>query len=153
MALSRRLGVVVVVLGLLLASAAGCGGGKSNEDKVRETVTGFFSDVADGKGDAACAKLTQAAVQQLNTAAFLLRAPASCPEAIMQYSRQFSGDDKKALKSAEVRRATVTSDTATVADADITLEISGQSSLFRNNDPAPITLEKVGGDWKISSLG
>jgi hypothetical protein len=149
---SRRLAAGVAVVALLTV-VAGCGGGKSDEDKVREAVAGFFSDVADGKGTAACAKLTQSAIQQLNTAAFLLRAPASCPEAIEQFSRQFNGDDKKALKSAEVRRATVTSDTATVADADIALKISGQSSLFRNNDPAPITLEKVGGDWKISSLG
>jgi hypothetical protein len=149
---SRRLAAGVAVVALLTL-AAGCGGGKSDEDEVRKTVTGFFSDVADGKGAAACAKLTQPAVQQLNTAAFLLRAPASCPEAIEQFSRQFNGDDKKALKSAEVRHATVTGDKATVADADIVLKISGQSSLFRNNDPAPIALDKIGGDWKITSLG
>ena len=49
--------------------------------------------------------------------------------------------------------ARITGGRATVADADIALELSGQSTLFRNRDPAPLTLEKVGDDWKISSLG
>ena len=130
----------------------GCGSA-SEDDKVRDVVTGFFADVANSKGEPACARLTQAAIQQLDAAAFLLQAPASCPEAIATFSRQLSGDDKKALKTAEVHRVTRTGDTATVADADISLKISGQSSLFRNNDPAPITLRKVSGSWKIDSLG
>ncbi len=145
----RRVLAVLVAFGLL----AGCGGGKSTEDEVKDAVTGFFDDVADGDGAAACAKLTAAAVDQLNRAAFLLQAPGSCPEAIEAVNRQLSGDDKKALHSAEVNGARITGDRATVADADISLELSGQSTLFRNRDPAPLTLEKVGDDWKISSLG
>ncbi len=145
----RRLAVVVVAFSVLGA----CGGGTSPEDEVKEVVTGFFDDVADGDGAAACAKLTAAGVDQLNRAAFLLQAPGSCPEAIEAVNRQLSGDDKKALHSAEASAAQVDGNRATVADADISLELSGQSTLFRNNDPAPLTLEKVGDDWKISSLG
>lgn len=151
--LPRRLLASVVAVLALAGVAAGCGDGKSAEDEVKDVVTGFLDDVADGDGAAACAKLTGAALDQLNQAAFLLQAPGSCREAVESVSRQLSGDDKKALRSAEVNRAGVSDATATVADADISLRMSGQSTLFRNNDPAPLTLDKVGDDWKISSLG
>ena len=148
----RLLATLVAVLALA-GVTAGCGSDKSAEDKVKDVVTGFLDDVADGDGAAGCAKLTAAAVAQLSEAAFLLQAPGSCPEAVEAISRQLSGDDKKALHSAEVNKATVSGAKATVADADISLRMSGQSTLFRNNDPAPVTLDKVGDDWKINSLG
>ncbi|HWC10842.1 MAG TPA: hypothetical protein VG455_06425 [Acidimicrobiales bacterium] len=151
--LPRRLVATLVVALALVGAAAGCGDGQSAEDEVKDVVTGFFDDVADGDGAAGCAKLTAAAVEQISEAAFLLQAPGSCREAIESVSRQLSDDDKKALTSAEVNGAAVTGSRAVVADADIALRMSGQSTLFRNNDPAPLTLEKVGEDWKISSLG
>lgn len=149
----RRLPAILVAVLAFSAVAVGCGDGESAEDEVKDAVTGFFDDVADGDGASGCAKLTAAAIGQLNEAAFLLQEPGSCREAIEAIGKQLSGDDKKALRSADVNRATVTATTATVADSDISLEMSGQSTLFRNNDPAPLTLEKVGDDWKISSLG
>ncbi len=148
----RWLASLVAVLALA-GMAAGCGDDTSAEDEVKDVVTGFLDDVADGDGAAGCAKLTAPAVAQLNEAAFLLQPPGSCREAVEAISRQLSDDDKKALRSAEVNRATVSGTRASVADADISLEMSGQSTLFRNNDPAPVTLDKVGADWKISSLG
>ena len=151
--LSRRLLATVVTVLALAGVVTGCGDDTSAEDEVKDVVTGFFDDVADGDGAAACAKLTAAALDQLNQAAFLLQAPGSCREAVESVSRQLSGDDKDALHSADVNRAAVTGSRATVADADIALDMSGQSTLFRNNDPAPLTLDKVGDDWKISSLG
>jgi len=146
------------VAGLLVAVAAvvvaaGCGGSKSDTDKIESTVADFFAAVADGKGQPACALLTASAIQELNSAAFLLRPPASCSEAIETFNRQLSSDDKKALESATVNRVTLTGDKATVADSDIALESGGESGLFRNNDSRPVALEKVNGDWKISSLG
>ena len=147
----RLLASLLAVVALL--GAAACGDDTSAEDEVKEVVTGFFDDVADGDGAAGCAKLTGAALDQLNQSAFLLQAPGSCREAVESVSRQLSDDDKKALRSAEVNGATVTGTSATVADADISLRMSGHSQLFRNIDPAPMALEKVGDDWKISSLG
>jgi hypothetical protein len=151
--LPRRLFAALVAVLVLAGVAAGCGDGRSAEDDVKDVVTGFLDDVAGGDGGAACAKLTAAAVDQLNEAAFLLQPPGSCREAVEAISRQLSGDDKKALRSAKVNGASVNGARATVADADISLRMSGQSTLFRNNDPAPLTLDKVGDDWKISSLG
>lgn len=144
--------MVVAVLAVVVL-AAGCGSSKSDADKVKEVVTGFLGNVADGKGDAACAVLTGDAVRSLSGAAFLLRAPASCPDAIKTINKELSSDEKKALKSAKVNKVTVNRDRATVADNDIQIELSGRTALFRNNDPRPLELQKVGDNWRIASLG
>ncbi len=148
----RPLAALVAALALAVL-AGGCGEETSAEDEVKDVVTGFLDDVADGDGGAGCAKLTGAAVEQLSGAAFLLQPPGSCREALEAVSRQLSDDDKRALQGAKVNGARVTGSRATVADADISLEMSGQSTLFTNNDPAPLTLERIGDDWKITSLG
>ena len=148
----RKAGVLAALLAVALV-AAGCGDSESEEDRVKGTVTGFFDDVADGQGQAGCARLTGSAVQELSASAFLLQAPASCQEAVELASRQLGDEERKALKSAKVNRVTLEGDKATVADNDIVLDLEGQSSVFRNNDPKPMQLEKSGADWKISSLG
>lgn len=154
-ALSGRRRLLAVLLAVLAAliGLAGCGDEESDEDKAEKTITGFFDNVADGEGQAACARLTDSAVKEISAAAFLLQAPASCQEAIELTSKQLGDEEKEALKSADVGRVTVTGDRATVADTDIQVDLEGQSSVFRNNDPKPIELQKSGDDWKISSLG
>ena len=147
----RLLAVFLVVLAAALG-VAGCGE-ESEEDKVESTITDFFDSVADGQGQNACARLTDSAVKELSAAAFLLQAPASCQEAVERTAKQLDDEEKKALKSATVNRVTVTGNRATVADTDIQVDLEGQSSVFRNNDPNPIELQKSGDDWKISSLG
>ena len=149
----HRTGAVLAALLLAVIGVAGCGESESDEDKVESTIAGFFDDVAGGKGDAACARLTGSAVRELSAAAFLLQAPASCPEAVKLVNDQLSEDEKDALRSAKVNRVVVTADKATVADSDIEVELKGQSGLFRNNNPKPWELEKSGDDWKISSVG
>lgn len=125
----------------------------SDSDKVKSTVSTYFFDVGNGKGDKACALMTDSAVQEVSSAVALLRPPSSCADAITSFDKLFSADDKKGLKAAKVTRVTVTANTATVADNDIQLKAGGELGLFRNRSPKPMTLEKIGGDWKISSLG
>jgi len=116
-------------------------------------VSSFFAAVGDGKGPAACALLTDAAVKELSSAAFLLRPPSSCVDAIETFHKVLSSDDKKSLKSTKVKKVTISGGTATVADNDIELKSGGEVGLFRNSSPKPLSLEKVGGAWKISSIG
>jgi len=139
--------VVIAVL------AGGCGGSGSDTDKVKTTVSNFFADAGDNKGAAACALLTDAGAQELISAAAVLRAPSSCADAIATFNKILSSDDKSSLKSTKVKKVVVTGGTATVADNDIQLKAGGEIGLFRNRSPKPLTLEKVGGEWKISSLG
>ncbi len=150
---ARRLLAVLLLVLTPVLGLAGCGDEASDEDKVENTVTGFFDNVADGEGQAACARLTDSAVEELSAAAFLLQAPASCQEAVELTHKQLGDEEKNALKSADVQRVTVTGDRATVADRDIKVDLEGQSSVFRNNDPKPLELQRSGDDWRISSLG
>ena len=60
--LRRRLLATVLAVLALSVVVAGCGDDPSPEDEVKDVVTGFFDDVADGDGTAACAKLTAAGV-------------------------------------------------------------------------------------------
>ena len=145
-----RLAVVGLAVAVVLA---GCSSGKSEQDKAKDAVTTFFAAVADNKGDVACIRLTPAGVDQVGRAAFLLRTPGSCPDAIKALNRQLDPNDKKALKSAKVTKVVVNGERATVAQSDIQIKVSGQSSLFHSSTSGPIQLEKVAGDWKISSLG
>jgi hypothetical protein len=134
---------------------AGCGGGAGSSDqgKAMAAVSAFFAAVADDQGDAACVRLTLAGVQQISAAAFLLRTPGTCQDAIKALNLQLSSSDKKSLKSADVTRVTISGARATVAQSDIQIKVAGHPNLFRSSDPGPIRLEKVAGEWKISSLG
>jgi hypothetical protein len=149
----RRTRPTVALVALLGVLVGACGGSSSQTDKAKSAVTGFFRAVADDKGDPACNLLTDAAVGELDKIAFSLTAPGSCPEAIRIVNRQLDSDAKKALKSAKVNRVTITGDRASVADNDIVLKSGGTTGLFRNSNPEPLQLQKVGGDWKIASLG
>jgi hypothetical protein len=149
----RRLVAGLLSILAVAVMVGGCGDSESDEDKVEGTVTGFFENVADGEGKSACARLTDSAVKELSAASFILQAPASCEEAVELTAKQLGDEEKEALRSARVGRVTVTDDRATVADNDIEIDLEGQSSVFRNNDPNPIELAKSGEDWKISSLG
>jgi hypothetical protein len=137
----------------LATVVSGCGGSKSDPDQVKSTVSSFFTAVGEGKGQAACAFLDSSGEHEVTTAAYLLKPPASCAEAINDFNKVLSSDDKKSLKSTKVKKVVVTGTTATVADADIELKTGGEIGLFRNSSPKPMTLEKANGDWKISSLG
>ncbi len=149
----RRVARASVGLLAIAVLASACGGSRSDADQAKATVSRFFGDVGDGKGGAACALLTDAGVKELTSAAFLLRPPSSCADAIDTFHKVLSSDDKKSLKTTKVKKVTITAGTATVADNDIQLKAGGEVGLFRNNSPKPLTLEKVGGDWKIASLG
>ncbi|MGI9033139.1 MAG: hypothetical protein ACR2HY_05570 [Acidimicrobiales bacterium] len=145
-----RLAAAMIALAVLISA---CSSSVSQVDKAKSSVTGFFRAVADDKGDQACNLLTDSAVTELDKVAFSLTAPGSCAEAVKIVNRQLDSDAKKALKSAKVNRVTITGDRATVADNDIVLKSGGTTGLFRNNDPKPLQLQKVGSDWKIASLG
>ncbi|MEN3314478.1 MAG: hypothetical protein V7605_712 [Acidimicrobiaceae bacterium] len=151
--LRTRLTSVAAGLLAVVTVTTACGGSKSDADNVKSTVASFFGAVGDNKADAACALLTDNGVKELSTAAFLLRPPSSCVDAIKTFNKVLTSDDKKSLKTTKVKRVTITGTTATVADNDIELKAGGEVGLFRNSSPKPLTLEKIGSDWKISSLG
>lgn len=140
-------------LALSLLTIAGCSSSKSDDAKVRGVVTGFFSDLADGRGTSACDALTGSATRLASVFAAAANAPASCPEAVKVLHGQLSTDEKQAMKNVTVKHANVNGDQATIAPTDVEFSVNGQSKLLSSIKAGPTHLTKVAGSWKIDSLG
>ena len=113
-------------------------GGGNQEAAVKKAVDGYVSAFARGDGKVACESLTSAARDAVVGMAGRVGAT-DCPSA-MQKTRQIGGAEvRKVAKQIRVRKVDVHGGTAKV-----TLRASGQDSVAE--------LERVGDDWKISSL-
>jgi hypothetical protein len=144
------------VVGALFAAAmllAGCNNDDSDEAQVKAVVTDFLEDAADGRGTEACFALTGDAVRYVSTVGAVAQSEASCPEAVQTLSGLFASDEKKALKSASVKRVSLSGDSATIAREDIEIQYKGESRLFPRPSNSPVILIKTDTGWKIESLG
>ncbi len=126
---------MVVAVALLGLALAGCGpfGGKSDEDKARDTVTQLVD--ARNKGDFAkvCGLISS---QQL---AKFKQVGTSCEQALPKLAR------KGATLSIQVQQVRISGDRATV-DASVSRNGGGGNA-------ETILLVKEGGDWKVSQVG
>lgn len=148
-----RRGALAVVLAVGMLAGSGCTESESEEAEVKKVVTTFLADAADGKGDEACAVLTGDAVRYVSMVGAVAQTEASCPDAVEALSGRFADDEKKALKSADVKRVSITDDRATIAREDIEIEYRGESRLFPRPEGAQVVVEKTDDGWKIASLG
>ena len=124
-------------LALALATLGACGGGESEDGKVRDAVRGYLSAVADRDGRRACRFLTREA--QLRT--FTTRRahagrdhPAQACAAVVASFGPLYGRGR--LRRVTISRIAVTGDRA-----------RARADGFR------VRLEKVRGDWKIAVSG
>ncbi len=116
-------------------AVAGCG--KSDEDKVRETVDEYIGALAKGDGAKACGLVSKEANEQIKTQS----KAKDCATAIEKFTGSKQGAAvKKAFEEAKVQKVEVKEKKATA-----TIEVEGET--------APLPLEKVGDDWKLSSVG
>ncbi len=154
--MTRRRICRIVPLPLLLASllfVAACSESDSDEAAVKDTLTGFFTDLAENRGTQACDRLTTGAVRILSAVAPAAGVPATCPDNIRAVNGQLSEEEKEALKSAEVKAVTINGDSATVNPNDVEFQIEGKSSLLSSVKGGPVQLRNVADEWKIESLG
>jgi hypothetical protein len=138
---------------LMVILGAACSKKDTEEAKVTAVVKDFFTDAADGQGAEACSYLTGDAVRYVSTVGVVAQTSASCPDAVKTLSGQFSADEKKALKGADIKKVSVSGDRATIAREDVKIDFQGQSHLFPSPTNSPILLIKTNEGWKIESLG
>ena len=123
--------------GCAAAALAIAGCGKSDEDKVKDTVSSYISALADGDGDKACGLVSNAAGDQIKKQS----KAKDCASAIESFTKSDDGAAvKKAFKEAKVEKVEVKGEKATA-----TIRVEQQT--------APLPLEKSGDDWKLSSVG
>jgi hypothetical protein len=113
-------------------------GGSNQDAAVKATVDGYVRAFAAGKGDAACAALTDAAREAVAGMGKKIGAP-DCPSA-MEKTRQIGGSEVRSIaKQIRVRKVDVDGGRATV-----TLRAAGEDSVAE--------LERTEKGWKISTL-
>jgi hypothetical protein len=133
----------VVACGIL----AGCGSSDSADTaKIKRVVTQELSDLAAGNGAAACALATPAGQAQLASGS----TAHTCAAAIDLASSRLPAQVKEGLRTAQIKKVTITNGSATVSDADIT---STQGTLTGFLDPASaptVLTEQPDGSWEIA---
>jgi hypothetical protein len=123
--------------GCAAASLAFAGCGKSDEDKVKETVTSYINALSAGDGNKACGLVSAAAANQIKTQS----KAKDCASAIETFTKSSDGAAvKAAFKAAKVEKIQVKGKKATA-----TIRVASQT--------APLPLEKDGDNWKLSSVG
>jgi hypothetical protein len=128
--------LVALACGWLLFGPAP--GGGDQEPAVKTAVDSYVAAFASGDGEKACGLLTESARQAVIGMSGRIGA-VDCPSA-MEKTRQIGGSQVRSIaKKIRVRKVDVKGGSATV-----TLRAAGQDSVAE--------LERVGKDWKISSL-
>ncbi len=153
MPIRSRYRLAATTLVAVMIVAVGCERQESEADQVQEVVEGFLADAAEGRGEEACGALTGDAVRYVSVVGIAAQTEASCPEAVQALSGQYSESEKEALKSATVKRVSVSGNRATIARQDIEFNFRGESRLFPSATDAPVLLVKTDTGWKIESLG
>jgi hypothetical protein len=142
-----RFRVLVVMLGLV---AAGCGGssnaGPSAADvaKVKSTITQALAAVANGDGATACSLATTTGQATLAK----LVGSSSCTSAISLLASQLPPNTKAALRDAQVKKVSISGNTATVNNADIT---APQANIGDLPLPPTVLVKQPDGSWKLNS--
>ena len=128
--------LAIVAAGL----AAGCGGGDDgggDEGDVRKAAEDYLTAVAAGNGERACGQLTPVAQKEAvdTVTAALPDVDYDCSEAITELSGDLPPDRKRALLNPDISEVTIAGDSAQV-------RVQGL--------PAPTTLSRLEGDWKVA---
>jgi hypothetical protein len=140
------IGGVSFVLALAALAFAGCGSSVSDATKVKQVLTREMAALAAGDGATACSLATAAGQAKLSRAV----PGATCREVIALLASRLPAAIKEGLTSAQITKVTVSGNTATVQDADIT-STRGSLSGFLQPRSAPTTFQKQpDGNWKIS---
>lgn len=133
-----RAGVLAVTA--MVALVVGCGG-KSDEDKVRQTAQSFMDALADGDADSGCQQLDKLGLIWIrlgatNPSSGSGLAPEDCAQNFKTVAERGDYSD---LQTAEIKRVRIKGDTAYVATDSTSLK--------------QLTLKQHGGDWKVADGG
>jgi hypothetical protein len=122
---------------VLVVLAAGCGNsGGDDIEQARDTVRDYVMGIAEGDGERACGRMSEAAQEQL-AARVAEEDPQSgidtCEEAVERLGAQLDAEDLAPLRDPQID-VTLNRDKATASVAD---------------GPSDVTVIKVGGEWLI----
>jgi hypothetical protein len=142
-----RVGVMLQLLGGLLVVGCGGGGGASADvGKIERTMTREFAAVADGDGAVACGLATPSGRAVLANA----DPGATCEEVIAFVAARLTPEIRTALHNLAIKKVTITGNTASVADADVTSTRGSLKGFDKPGSPPTILMKQPDGTWKIA---
>jgi hypothetical protein len=123
-------GPIILLSGLAMAAASGCGG-TSEEDAARDAVKDYANAIANGDEKAVCATLSSGSKKRF------ARSKTTCENAYKAFGKFLDRNQKDKLKrlSPEVK-------------------VDGNKATTKIDQPpleGELRLEKQGGEWKIST--
>ena len=122
---------------VLVALAAGCGnGGGDDIEQARQAVRDYLTGIAEGDGDRACGRMSEAAQEQLADRVAEEDPESgidSCEEAVERLGDQLDDEDLAPLRDPQID-VTLNRDKATASVGD---------------GPSDVTVIKVRGEWLI----
>lgn len=116
--------------------------------QVETALNAFTRAVAAGDAEEACARLTEAAREEL-VAEFSPYGATDCEAAVREAASMLSDPEGEAFDELAVRRVRVRGDRAEVADEDLLFPAAVDPA---PND-SPTVFRRVGGEWLIEDLG
>ena len=135
---SRRRRWAVAALAGVAASGCLAACGQSDTDKIKDAVRNYIQAVLDDDGKAACGLLTSAAAKAFVDKVKAQLKTTDCAKAFQTEAGTLNDEEKSVYRSAVLKGVTLNDDKAIV-----TVQFVGASK--------DISLQKVSGDWKISS--
>jgi hypothetical protein len=141
---------LAATLTVAAASATACGGGTDASDQVKETLHGWFRDVAHGNGRSGCARLTSNARRQF-ARQFGEPEDVDCDGAVAILNDELPPEVKTALTQVRVGRVDVRGDHAQIEDADV--EFPRPLVRSRDVNEHPTVFRRIDGRWLLEDLG
>lgn len=135
----QRILMPLAALAMIPAMAA-CGGDSElggEEGKVADRMESFFDAMADGDGKKLCGYILDPTSSKPMAGEMLTQCESSVGSAM---ASQFTDDQKKEMREAEVKKVTVNGDKATVKGGDI-------DGVKSENKDEEIAMTKVDGEW------
>jgi len=127
-----------VVLAAMAAGGCLAACGASDSDRIKDVVRNYIQAVLDDDGKAACDLLTADAAKAFVDKVKAQLKTTDCAKAFQTEAGTLNDEEKSVYRSAVLKGVTVNDDKAIV-----TVQFIGASK--------DISLQKVNGDWKISS--
>lgn len=133
----------ILLVAALIASGCGGGGGKSDKEKIEETLTSYYKAFGSGDTESACNYLSEETAKELEKAA----GGQDCPKVL---ARALKSPDYARIAK-ELEGVKVTSVKVRGKEATATTEVPGVAG--SGGDPAATTvaLKEEDSEWKIAS--
>ena len=134
----------------LALTSAGCGSADPDAE-VADVLRGWFRDLADGDGAAACSRLSPNAQRQFLDS-IEPGAALGCERGVARLHGDLTPELRDAFRAVRVHHVDVRGDRAAVRDEDVEF-VRPAVRAAATESPAPVVFRRIDGRWRVEDLG